>query len=309
MRARVVARVAGLGLGLAQITVGQRRQGEREPQANAIGRRLGGQLAEREVQAPSRLLVATQPPFRIGQRNGEREALLARGRAQRVQQRLVRGHASPAAACASASSACIRFGAHSARAPRGAGATQRPGSGPRFAGAEDCSSRAARGEQRDRLLVAGRGPHAPRGARAPRRRRRARERRAPRGHARPAASHRASPRRPRGGPPGGGTRSAAGRRPTARARAPVARRARAARRARGARRPRRPDPGSNGSPTMAAASSRRRASGSRAASSRRQGGGDRGRHRSVAQPLRRRGRRRARARAARGRTGCRRPAS
>lgn len=86
-RTTVGACIAGLVLRFIRVAGEQRRQREREPQPNAIGRGLCGQLGQRDLKPAARVLVAAKPPLLVGQRDGERQSLAGRGGLQGVKQR------------------------------------------------------------------------------------------------------------------------------------------------------------------------------------------------------------------------------
>ena len=186
-RARVVAGVAAVRLGLAEVAGEQRGQREREPQADAVGRRLRRQVAERDVQPPARVLVAAEPPLLVGERDGEREPLARAGAVRSASSSVARAAGgSPAAACASASrpAARVALGRPAVgQQPQRGGVEARGGRGRRR-----LQLARGRGEQRDRRLVARAARRARRGARARPARRRAARARPPRGRARRAAS-------------------------------------------------------------------------------------------------------------------------
>ena len=90
-RPGVVACVGGVRLRVVQVARQQRGQAEREPQADAVRRRLRRQLAEGDVEAARGILVAAEPPFLVGQGDGEREPVVRSGARQRAEQGLARG--------------------------------------------------------------------------------------------------------------------------------------------------------------------------------------------------------------------------
>jgi hypothetical protein len=87
---RVVAGVVGLAACLGEVARHQRGQAEREPEADPVWRRLGGQRAERDVQAAASVLDLPQPPLGVGDADRQREAVLRRGGLERAQQRVAR---------------------------------------------------------------------------------------------------------------------------------------------------------------------------------------------------------------------------
>ena len=84
-------RVAGLRAPLVEIAGEHRREREREPQPDAVRRRLRGQFAEHDLQPPARILVASKPPLLVGQRNGQRQPLAGAAALERVDERVMRG--------------------------------------------------------------------------------------------------------------------------------------------------------------------------------------------------------------------------
>ena len=90
-RAGVVAGVAGVGLRGVEVAGDQRGQAEREPEADPVRRRLRRLLAEGDVQAAAGVLMAAEPPFLVGQRDREPQAVSRSGGRERAQQRFARG--------------------------------------------------------------------------------------------------------------------------------------------------------------------------------------------------------------------------
>ena len=88
----------GVGQRVARLLAGGRElagevldQPEREVEPHAVGRRLSGEVAERDVEAAARLLLGAEPHLRVGDPHGQRVPLLRVGRVgERAQQRLPR---------------------------------------------------------------------------------------------------------------------------------------------------------------------------------------------------------------------------
>ena len=89
-RARVGRGVGGLAGRVVEVAGHERGERQREPQPDAVGRRLGRQLAERDLQPAAGVGRAAQPPLGVRDRDGEPEPLLRRGGAQRLEERVAR---------------------------------------------------------------------------------------------------------------------------------------------------------------------------------------------------------------------------
>ena len=162
-RAGVGGGVGGLIARVGEVAAHQRRERQREPQPDPVGRRLGGQLAERDVEPPPRVRRPAEPPLRVGDRDGEREAVGGRRRPQRAEQRLVR-----AGARRRPRPARRRAGPRSACGPRsrGGAAARRRGSARRSPAPATAARRPRRAAARSRRRRRGRPP-ARRDGRAP----------------------------------------------------------------------------------------------------------------------------------------------
>ena len=91
-RTSIVARVAGLGAGLAGVAIRQSGQGERKAEADPIRRWLCRQFAERHLEPAPRFAVAAQPPLRVCDPDGQAQPLACARGPKRLQQRLASCH-------------------------------------------------------------------------------------------------------------------------------------------------------------------------------------------------------------------------